>query len=183
MCFAQACESTIIIVCDKTVFLEALKQFPDVENKITKVARYRKDKLQTNLAQLSKEEPASPNRVPRKMLKSTEYFYNVLLKTGKQSKKGKGGSHIMKNSSSPPKGVSPISHKAQPDNLKSFKRLQDFLGALELKKTSQSADVNQASIVNKAGDAFKRSLKVLFSYKSVNFLRLVIQKINRKLDH
>lgn len=144
-------------MCDKTVFLDALNEFPDVEAKISKVAKYRKDKLQTNLIQLSKEEPTSPNKVTRRMLKSTDYFYNVLLKTGKQTKKGKGAQGVRK-SITPPKNVGSIPKES--DNLKSFKRLQDFLGALDLKRTSQSAEVNQANTVAKAGETFKRVLKV-----------------------
>jgi len=158
LCFAQASESTIIIVCDKTVFMDALKQFPDVEAKISRVAKYRKEKLEINLAQLKKEEPPTPNKAPRRMLKSTQYFYNVLLKSNKPVKKGKGV--LPRRSVTPPKGISPINKEPQNDNLKSFKRLQEFLGALDLKKASKSVDTNQANTVNKAGEAFKRALKV-----------------------
>jgi len=141
LCFAQASEPSVVIVCDKTVFLEALKDFPDVDAKIRKVARYRKEKLETNVKQLEGQNVSSPtfHKTSRKLLKSTDYFYNVLLKHGKTPKKSKTSpmfnlsATLRKGQTTGKAGGSPTNK-----NISETKKPFNFSAALERSKPTKA---------------------------------------------
>jgi len=144
------------------VFLEALKDFPDVDAKIRKVARYRKEKLETNVKQLATQNVSSPSfhsKANRKLLKSTDYFYNVLLKHTKTPKKNKSPMFDLSKSlrkGDTTKGGSPT-NKSIYENKKPF----DFSAALENSKSLRFALNNSNSSKNLVEDAIKPKPKTL----------------------
>jgi len=143
--------------------LEALKDFPDVDAKIRKVAKYRKEKLETNVKQLETQNaqnvssPSFHSKINRKLLKSTDYFYNVLLKHTKTPKKNKSPMFDLSNSlrKGATKGGSPT-NKSIYESKKPF----DFSAALENSKSLRFA-LNNSNSSKNLDDAIKAKPKTL----------------------
>jgi len=157
LCFAQASEPSVVIVCDKTVFLEALKDFPDVDAKIRKVARYRKEKLETNVKQLEGQQNVSSptfHKASRKLLKSTDYFYNVLLKHGKTPKKNKN-SPMLNLSATLRKGQTTGKAGGSPTNknISETKKPFNFSAALERSKPTKAMTLKERILAQQAKES------------------------------
>jgi hypothetical protein len=79
-----------LLVVAKEAFLEVLKDFPPILNQIKKTAEMRKEKFQRKLAQINKDQDENGGQTPaktRKLLKSTEYLKDVILKDIVKEKK------------------------------------------------------------------------------------------------
>ena len=118
--------------------MEALKEFPDVEAKIQKVAKYRKEKMDNKFEQLNADSPAQTAEqnanvkgTKKPLLKSADYFFNVLIKTGKRLKKEQTPKEARSNNPlSVRNSKNPSDKSFQQDHLESFRKLQDFTGAI-----------------------------------------------------
>lgn len=119
-----------------------MKEFPDVEEKIKKVAKYRKDKLTSSMSQLAEElattDHTKLNKKP--LYKSTDYFYNVLMNHGNKKAGRSFGLQPAVNPSAFRKslfsGITPQNKTG--DHLETFKKLQDFTGAIDSKRSDKN---------------------------------------------
>ena len=114
-----------------------MKEFPDVEAKIQKVAKYRKEKMDNKFEQLNADDPAAAAEqnangkgTKKPLLRSADYFFNVLIKNGKRVKKEPSPKGARNNNPLSLKTKGPSDKSLQQDHLESFKKLQDFTGAI-----------------------------------------------------
>jgi hypothetical protein len=80
MCFAKSEDVTILLCCEKSTFLEVLKDFPILETQIKHNSISRKEKFETRMKFLDKlDKPNSPDGQDHQILKSNEYLQKVIL--------------------------------------------------------------------------------------------------------
>lgn len=79
MCFCEAVDSTILLICDKNAFLEVLKDFPAMQKQLERSATTRKDKIKSIMEKMKNEQsPVEVDRRP-KLLRSNEYLADIII--------------------------------------------------------------------------------------------------------
>lgn len=92
--FCQAAEPTRLLACDKRVFLNALKKFPDVQKHMDKGMKVRTEKLDAKLSEIKNksysldvtQQDATGRNSNKKLLKSSVYFLNMLKNKSKKAR-------------------------------------------------------------------------------------------------
>jgi len=83
--FCQATENTILLLCDREYFIEALQDFPTIEMQIKRTIQSRKYKFSDKMKQLQErletEEDQDAKNGKKKMLNSTEYLNKIVVKS------------------------------------------------------------------------------------------------------
>jgi hypothetical protein len=70
----------VLLVCDKTAFLEVLKDFPAMQKQLERSATTRKDKIQSAKDKMLREEGSKTPLVDRpKLLRSNEYLADIII--------------------------------------------------------------------------------------------------------
>lgn len=88
-------EQTALFVCNRKIFLQAMKASPKIEEHITKSAHLRKEKFLIKMKEFQNESENMNNRKDdsistvnnRKLLKSSDYFYAIVNQSNQRSKR------------------------------------------------------------------------------------------------
>ncbi len=93
--FCKAMEPTALFVCNKKIFLQAMKKYPKVEEHIKKSVQLRKEKFMNKMKEFevetqnqNKQQNDSISTVAgKKLLKSSDYFYAIVNQSNNRNKR------------------------------------------------------------------------------------------------
>jgi len=88
-------EQTALFVCNKKIFLQAMKKYPKVEEHIKKSVQLRKEKFLNKMKEFQKDTQNQNKQqndsistvAGRKLLKSSDYFYAIVNQSNNRNKR------------------------------------------------------------------------------------------------